>query len=141
MKNYQDFENYEFTNLVEEPQITIDLKNRTKHFAYKCYELCEMLPKNYAGLNIRYQLFKASSSVGANYRATCCAQSKKAFIAKISIVIEETDECSYWLDFIYDNKILNNELLMFLKKEAKELAAIFNASRKTASANLKNKVN
>lgn len=135
-KEFKIIEDFELENILEESQMTYDLKNRTKLFSYKCFELCEMLPNTYFGKHLKGQLFRCSSSVAANYRATCCAQSKAAFVSKISIVIEEVDESAYWLDFIYENKILNNDLLIFLRKEAKELTAIFNSSRKTAKANI-----
>ena len=50
------------------------------------------LPNTYLGNHIKGQLIRSSTSVAANYRATCHAQSKASFIAKISIVVEEADE-------------------------------------------------
>ncbi len=38
------------------------------------------------------QLIRGSTSVASNYRAACIAQSKASFVAKISIVVEESDE-------------------------------------------------
>lgn len=128
----------EIDSIVEEPKVSYDFKQRTKQFAYKAYELCEMLPNTYYGNHLKSQLFRSSSSVAANYRATCLAQSKATFIAKISIVLEEVDESAFWLEFILENQFNDSELLKFLIKEASELTAIFNASRKTAKNNLKN---
>jgi four helix bundle protein len=47
-------------------------------------------------------------------------------------VLEETDECHFWLEFIIDEKLLNKELVEPLLKEADELTSIFVSSRKTA---------
>jgi len=77
-------------------------------------------------------LIRCSTSVASNYRATCLAQSKAAFISKISIVIEEADESEFWLEFIIDEQILPLLNVEPLKKEAYELASIFIASMKTA---------
>lgn len=63
-----------------------ELKARTKQFALQIFKLAEKLPKTFIGRHIGYQLFKAGSSVGANYRAACRARSKVEFIAKIGIV-------------------------------------------------------
>ena len=52
---------------------------------------------------------------------------------KISIVLEETDETSFWLEFIIDEKLLKKNLVEPLRQEAEELTAIFASSRKTAS--------
>ena len=72
-----------------------DLKLRTKNFAHRCVKLTEFLPKTYLGNHIKGQLIRSSTSVAANYRATCIAQSKASFIAKISIVVEEVDESAF----------------------------------------------
>lgn len=109
------------------------LKKRTKIFAHNCVKLTEYLPKNYLGNHIKGQLIRSSTSVGANYRATCLAQSRAAFIAKISIVLEESDESEFWIEFIKDENLIPNEKLEPLHKEAKELTAIFSSSRITAS--------
>ena len=61
------------------------------------------------------------------------AQSKAAFVAKISIVVEEADESYLWLEFIIDEELLKKEKVAPLLKEADELTAIFISSRKTAA--------
>jgi four helix bundle protein len=60
------------------------------------------------------------------------AQSKDSFIAKLSIVLEEVDESSFWLEFIIDEKVMKGEVVSPLLCEAEELVSIFYASRKTA---------
>jgi len=84
---------------------------RTKTFAHSCVKLAISLPKNTLGNHIEGQLIRCSTSVAANYRAANIAQSKKSFISKLSIVIEEADECIFWLEFIRDEKLINFEQL------------------------------
>jgi len=72
-----------------------ELKHRTKKFAHSCVKLALKLPNTYLGNHIKGQLIRCSTSVAANYRATCLAQSKASFISKISIVIEESDESEF----------------------------------------------
>ena len=96
-----------------------DLKKRTKIFAHRCVKLAITLPKTKLGSHIERQLIRCSTSVAANYRATCLAQSKPSFISKISIVIEEADESAFWLEFIIDEKLLKTERVLDLLKEAK----------------------
>ena len=69
-----------------------ELKKRTKEFAHRCVKLALSLPRSALGDHIRKQLIRCSTSVAANYRAALMAQTKPAFISKISIVIEEADE-------------------------------------------------
>ncbi|KAA5822319.1 four helix bundle protein [Algibacter amylolyticus] len=109
------------------------LKNRTKVFAHNCIKITKSLPNTYLSNHIRGQLIRCSTSVAANYRATCIAQFKPSFIAKISIVIEEVDESNFWLDFALDENLIEKSLIENFLKESSELTAIFMASRKTAS--------
>ena len=109
-----------------------ELKNRTKKFAHRCVKLSMELPNTQLGNHIRGQLIRCSTSVASNYRAVCIAQSKASFISKLSIVIEESDDSNFWLEFIIDENLMKKNLVEPLVKEAEELTAIFIASRKTA---------
>ncbi len=95
-----------------------ELKRRTKNFAHRCVKLCFSLPKNDLGNHIRSQLIRSSTSVATNYRAACIAQSKASFISKLSISIEESDECCFWLEFIINEKLLKKERVISLLREA-----------------------
>ena len=112
-----------------------ELKKRIKRFAHDCVKLAVSLQNNYLGNHIKCQLIRAATSVAANYRAVCIAQSKPSFISKISIVIEEADECLFWSEFIGDEKLIVSKRLEDLKNEANQLVSIFIASRKTAQKN------
>ncbi len=109
-----------------------ELKRRTKKFAHRCVKLAVALPNNALGNHIKTQLIRCSTSVGANYRATLLAQTKAAFISKISIVIEEADESEFWLEFIMDEKLMERKKVLVLFNEAHELSSIFITTRKTA---------
>jgi len=109
-----------------------ELKRRSKEFAHRCVKLSMSLPETDLGRHIRRQLIRCGTSVAANYRATCLAQSRASFISKLSIVLEETDESYFWLEFIVDESLLKRRLVDSLLKEAEELTAIFISSRKTA---------
>ena len=94
--------------------------------------MVERLPKSRGVEVISYQLIKASTSVAANYRASCRAKSKADFINKLKIVEEESDESLFWLEFIADLNLMDFKLLENLQKEANELVAIFTAAVKTS---------
>ena len=110
-----------------------ELITRTKEFAHRCVKLAMALPETALGRHIRGQVIRCSTSVAANYRATCLSQSKPSFTAKLSIVLEEADESAFWLEFIIDERLLKKNQVEPLLKEAEELTAIFASSRKTAS--------
>jgi four helix bundle protein len=112
-----------------------DLKLRSKSFAHRCVKLAVSLPKSKLGSHIEGQLIRCATSVAANYRAACMGQSKKSFIAKLSIVIEEIDESNFWIEFLIDEELLSKEKCESLLKESAELTSIFIASRITAEKN------
>ena len=118
-----------------------ELKKRTKEFAHRCVKLSLALPNTKLGRHIQGQLTRCSTSVAANYRATCLAQTRAVFATKISIVLEEVDESAFWLEFIIEEKLLKRESAKPLLNEAHELTSIFGASRRTAQTQLKQKTN
>jgi four helix bundle protein len=88
-----------------------ELTKRTKKFAHRCVKLAMALPETALGKHLRGQIIRCSTSVAANYRATCLSQSKASFIAKLSIVLEEADEAAFWLEFIMDEQLLKKNLI------------------------------
>ncbi len=109
-----------------------ELKRRTKQFAHRSVRLSLALPNEALGNHIRKQLIRCATSVASNYRAACLAQSKADFASKLSIVLEETDECAFWMEFLLDENLQKEDLVRPLLNEAQELTAIFVAARKTA---------
>ncbi|MEW7280757.1 four helix bundle protein [Aquimarina sp. 2201CG1-2-11] len=114
----------------------MDLKIRSKKFAHSCVKLATELPNTKLGSHIELQLIRSATSVAANYRAACLAQTKKGFISKLSIVIEEADESIFWIEFLKEENLKNGTQVNDVLKEAKELTAIFISSRITASKNI-----
>jgi len=109
-----------------------NLLSRTKKFALDIITFIDFLPPNNKGNIISRQILKSGTSVGANYRAACRAKSKDDFIYKIKIVEEEADETLFWLEIISEAKLISNQLLGDLLKEADELTAIFTSIAKTS---------
>lgn len=54
------------------------------------------------------------------------------FISKLSIALEEADECVGWLHTLAAANLASGPALDALQQEASELVAILSASRKTA---------
>ena len=94
--------------------------------------LVDRLPKTVSGRAIGSQLVRCATSVGANYHAACRARSKAEFAAKVGIVLEESDECLFWLQLIIDAELMPKNRIEALLAESNELTAIFTASVKTA---------
>jgi four helix bundle protein len=59
--------------------------------------------------------------------------SRAEFIAKMGVAEEEADEVQFWLELICEDNLVPVHRLDDLQLEARELTAIFAASRKSAS--------
>ena len=108
------------------------MQQRTKEFALRVIRMVETLPRTDVARIIARQVLRAGTSVGANYRAACRARSRRDFVSKIGIVVEEADESLYWMELLVDATIIQKDRLERLMKEANELTAIFTASLKTS---------
>ena len=112
-----------------------EMKTRTKKFAIQIIKLCRLLPKNREGRLIGDQLFRAGTSVAANYRAACRARSRAEFIAKLGIVEEEADESLFWFELIKELELSQDSLVSSLMKEGNEILSIVVSSVNTARRN------
>ncbi|MEM8911916.1 MAG: four helix bundle protein [Planctomycetota bacterium] len=109
-----------------------DLKLRTKRFALRVIRMTESIPQTTAGGVISRQLVRCATSVGANYRAACRGRSTEEFVAKLQIVVEQADECCYWIELLIEGELLPMNRLEGLLDEANQITAIMVSSRKTA---------
>ena len=80
-----------------------ELEKRIKIFALKIIQFVANLPKNKITDVLGYQLLKAGTSIGANYREANRAESRKDFIHKIGIVSKESSETQYWLELFNES--------------------------------------
>ncbi|MDD2797181.1 MAG: four helix bundle protein [Bacteroidales bacterium] len=108
------------------------LKYRTKSLALRVIRLYQALPRTTESQIIGKQLLRSATSVAANYRAACRARSNPEFYAKISIVIEEADECLFWMEILYESGIIKKELIIDLYAETEEILKIMVTSRKNS---------
>ena len=113
---------------------TQDLAKRTKEFALAILKLSGGLPKTSEARVLGRQIVRSGTSVAANYRAVCRARSHAEFIAKLGTVVEEADETVFWLELLIESGISQEGRTIALLREAKELLAIFSASRRTAKS-------
>lgn len=109
-----------------------ELKDRTKTFALRILGLVDSLPNTLVARTIGGQLVRSGTSVAANYRAACRGRSKAEFIAKMGIVEEETDECSFWIELLVEHGVLKLPRVSDLLDEASQLTAIWVTSINTA---------
>ena len=109
-----------------------ELEKRTKQFAVQIIKLAGKLPNNEAGNVVKYQMVKAGTSVGANYREANRSVSKADFRNKISICMKEASENQYWLEVAVEAEMLPGIDVKPVYEECSELLAIFTASYSTS---------
>jgi len=110
----------------------MQMKKRTKEFAKDIIKLCRQLPNDREGRLIGNQIFRAGTSVAANYRSACRAKSKADFVSKLAIAEEEADESLFWLEIIKEMEVSDAPAVNNLIKESDEIVAILVSSIKTS---------
>jgi four helix bundle protein len=109
-----------------------ELKQRTMRFAVRVLRFADALPNKPSGSTIANQVARSATSVAANYRAALRGKSPADFINKITTVLEEADETSFWIELTELASLLPAKRLTALRTEAEELMKIFSATRRTA---------
>jgi four helix bundle protein len=107
------------------------IKKRTKQIGLEVIKLVDELPQKTSSWVIAKQIIRCSTSIGANYRASCRAKSSPDFINKLKIVEEETDETLYWLEIIEESGLASQEKVCSIIMETNEILSIIVATLKT----------
>ena len=109
-----------------------ELLGRVYSFSLASLRFYRKLPKGPDAQVPGVQFYKAATSSWANYRAAQRGRSRPEFIAKLGVVVEESDEAVGWLEFMRDGEIASDAALL---AQARELSAIFTACLTSARQN------
>lgn len=85
------------------------ISDKSFNFALKIIALNQILLER-KHFVISKQLLKSGTSIGANVAEAGAAQTKKDFIAKMSIASKEARETKYWLRLLIHSKLLETNL-------------------------------
>ncbi len=103
-------------------------------FALEIIELYKYMVYNLKEYEMSKQILRCGTSIGANTEEALGGQSRKDFIAKISIAYKESREANYWLRLLRDCKVIPENMIRVTLKSSEEikriLAAILLASKK-----------
>lgn len=80
------------------------------------------------------QFLKSATSIGANIEEAMGGQSKKDFIAKLSISYKEAREVHYWIRLLKDSSLIKLEIANDLLKDCEEILKILTAILKTSKS-------
>ena len=73
---------------------------KSKKFAYRITKLYQYLNGNNIE-DIRRQVLRSGTSIGANIAESVFSESKIDFKHKISIALKEANETLYWIDILF----------------------------------------
>jgi four helix bundle protein len=112
-----------------------ELRARVKAFAIRVLRYVPTLPRAAEAQEVGRQLIRAATGVSANYHAAGRSRSRREWIAKLGVVLEEADEAEHWLDMLQQTGIGCGAEQDWLRDESEQLRAIFYQSVKTSRAN------
>ncbi len=107
------------------------MRDRTKKFALRIIKLSSALPRKREADVLSRQVVRSGTSIGANYRESLRASSRRHFLTITETALREADETDYWLDLIAESGFLKPSLMGPIKQECRELVAILSATART----------
>ena len=87
------------------------------------------------------QFLRAGTSIGANIEEANAAQTKREFIAKMSIASKEARESRYWIRLLSDSGLLDQAPAKELADQCDELIRMLTAIVRTSQAREKRAAN
>ena len=104
------------------------MERRTVSFSVRVLKLLREIPIGIDSRNIKEQVARSATAVGANYREANRAESRADFAHKIALVAKEASESEYWLLLLQE---LHPQVkdIEDVRKEAGELLRIFDRVR------------
>jgi four helix bundle protein len=108
-----------------------EMQERTKRFAVGVINFSESLPRKRSNDVLARQLISSASSIGANYREACRAESRHDFVHKVGIAAKEAAETEYWLELLSETNPPSNAVTLLLQ-ESDQILRILIASGRTA---------
>ena len=106
--------------------------NKSFEFSVRIVNLYKYLTLQQKEFVMAKQILRSGTSIGANSEEANAGQSKKDFIAKMSIVLKEARETSFWLRLLYQTEYIDNKMFDSLFEDCQEIIAIVTAIIKTA---------
>ena len=108
------------------------IQEKSFNFALSIIDLYKKLTKEKEYI-LSKQLLRSGTSIGANVEEALAGQTKKDFIAKMSIASKESREISYWLRLLKRSNLVNLSYEKYLL-EINDIINILTAIVKTSQS-------
>jgi len=108
-----------------------EFKLRIYRYVIRLLKFLVKLSNDPVSREVKNQLIRSGSSIGANYFEAEAASSKKDYQNYFSIALKSANESKFWLAVLKDADFLPKELIQdydYFQKETKEIANILGAS-------------
>ena len=106
-------------------------RDKSYDFALRIIKLYKYLIYEKKEFVLSKQVLKSGTSIGANVEEAIGGQSRRDFLAKISIAYKETRETHYWLRLLRDSNFLKKDVSQSLLRDCEELLKILGSIQKT----------
>ncbi|NMF00529.1 four helix bundle protein [Aneurinibacillus aneurinilyticus] len=106
-------------------------------FSVRIVKLYQYLCNDKKEYVLSKQILRSGTSIGANIREGLEGQSKRDFLAKLSIALKEAAETEYWLELLIATEVLESKLGISLLDDVKELLKMLNSIVRTTKQTLK----
>lgn len=110
--------------------------DKTYAFAIRIVKLYKYLSTEEHEYHLSVQILKSGTSIGANTVEGNSGQTKKDFIAKLSISLKEAKETKFWLRLLHDTEYINDKMFESLLHDCDEIIMILNKILITSRKNL-----
>ena len=104
-------------------------------FAIRIVKLYKFLVENKKELVLAKQLLRSWTSIWANIEEAQEAQSKKDFIAKLSISLKEARETMYWLKLLKETGYISEKSFLSIENDLLEIIKLLVSIIKTSKSN------
>lgn len=102
-------------------------------FAVKVVKLSQDIVREKKEYVLSKQLLRSGTSIGANAEEAIGGQSKKDFIAKLSISYKEARESRYWIRLLYDTGYISetrkDEFILLIDELLRIIGSILKSSK------------
>ena len=111
------------------------VRERSMDFAVRIVKLSKYLNEQKQEYVIAKQVLRSGTSIGANVAEAQRGQSKKDFIAKMSIALSEASETSYWLELLMRTEYLTAGEYVSISDDCRTIERMLTSIVKTSREN------
>ena len=111
------------------------LADKTITFAIRIVNCYNYLVDTKKEFTMSKQMFRSGTSIGANVHEAIQGQSRADFVSKMSILLKEASETSFWLVLLHKTHFFNHKEYQSLRSDLDEIIRLLISTIKTTKKN------